>query len=232
MTGSIVVPAITAEPSGLALLASKLKEAIEIIRSWKIRVPEPSRLPAAKRLLEQVAKMDSYPSDQAQLNRIANSIRIAFDFYHITRVLPEERIDAVVEDLRRALGGTLDDVGPSQAHRAQSQVLIAAVMAVGGLTPGAPRTDRGVTPDYVAQVGTLSFAVEIKRPESLAGLRTKIDEAIDQVDALDTSGGALVIDVSDCMSLDSGSELGEEASKTDFRTLYGVVCDAVARSKS
>lgn len=230
MTPSIVIPAITAEPSGLAVLASKLGEAIGIIRSWKIRVSEPSRLPAAKRLLEQVAKAGAYPSDPVQLNRISNSIRIAFDFYHITRVLPEERIDAVVEDLRRALGGTLDDVGPSEAHRAQSQVLTAAVMAAGGLQPGAPATDGGATPDYVVQVGTLSFAVEIKRPESLSGVRTKIDEAIDQVAALHTAGGALIIDISDCMSLDSVSDVGEELAKADFRALCSAIRDAVVRS--
>jgi hypothetical protein len=230
MTGSIVVPAITAEPSGLSLLASKLGEAIEIIRSWRIRVPEPSRLPVASRLLEQIATRSSYPSDPAQLNRIANSIRIAFDFYHITRVLPEERIAVVAEDLRRALKGTVDDVGPTEANRAQSQVLMAAVMAAGGLKPGAPRTGGGVTPDYVTQVGTLSFAVEIKRPESLAGLKAKIDEAIGQLAAIDTAGGVLVIDVSDCMSLDSLSPSAEAAATPDFQAIRNSVRQAVISS--
>jgi hypothetical protein len=230
MTGPILVPAITATPAGLSSLATKLGEAIDIIRSWNIRVSESSRLPSAKRLLEQVSKLESYPTDANQLNRIGNSIRIAFDFYHITRVLPMDRVAAIAEDLRRALGGTIDDVGPTAAHRAQSQILTAAVMAVGGLKPGAPRTDGNITPDYVIRVGTLSFAVEIKRPESLAGLRSKIDEAIDQVQSLDTTGAALVIDVSDCMSLDSSSSHGEEDAKRSFRRIWETVREAVDTS--
>jgi hypothetical protein len=211
MSGTVIIPAVTATPAGAAILADKLAEAIEILRSWKLRVPEASRLPMAVGVLRRVSAAQAYPSDRRELTRIQNAIRIAFDFYHITRTLTVDRVDAVAEDLRRALGGTLDDLGATEALRAQSQVLIAAVMAVGGLGPGAPDPGATKTPDYILKLGTLRFGVEIKRPESVRAIPAKLDEAIDQVAAVDVEGGVIVLDLSDCIPYHSsdGSPEGE-----------------------
>jgi hypothetical protein len=230
LSDSIIAVGVTNTPSGLSIVASKLDESIEIIKSWRIRVADSSRLPSASRLLHRSSALSAYPEDAGQLVRIGNAIRVGFDFYHITRTLPDERVAVVAEDLRRSLNGTLDDTGPTAAHRAQSQVLFASIMAVGGLRPAAPTTAAGSTPDYVVRVGTLTFAVEMKRPESLAGLQAKMDEAIDQISAMDSAGGVLFVDVSDCISLDSSPSSRDPDARAAFRAATEAVRNALLNS--
>jgi hypothetical protein len=232
ISGRIIIPGITETPRGVAILADKLGEAIGILESWKLRVSPASRLQAAKRLLHHIATTPAYPEDEAQLHRIGNAIRIAFDFYHITRCLTEDRVNAISEDLRRSLDGTLNDYGPTEANRAQSQVLIAAVMAAGGLKPGAPVPGQGQTPDYVVNVDSLRFGVEIKRPESQDRVLKHVDKAIDQINALGTEGGVIVIDLSDCL-LTAGERtwLVHDDVRPAFRDVYTVVSDHIASSE-
>jgi hypothetical protein len=230
LSDSIIAIGVTSTPSGLGLVASKLDEAIEIIKSWRIRVADSSRLPSASRLLYRSTTLSAYPDDPLQLLRIGNAIRVGFDFYHITRTLTDERVDAVAEDLRRSLSGTLDDTGPTSAQRAQSQVLFASTMAVGGLRPAAPSTAAGSSPDYVVRLGTLTFAVEMKRPESMVGIQGKMDKAIDQIAAMDSAGGVLFVDVSDCISLDSSPSSRDPDARTAFRAATTSVRDALLNS--
>ena len=125
------------------------------------------------------------------------------------------------------MSGTIDDVGASEANRAQSQVWMAAVLALGDLRPAAPAPGIGLTPDYVVSLGSLRFALEIKRPESAVGLRTKLGEAIAQVDSLSTEGGVLVFDLSDCLP-SSGQSPSSEHVRNDFRNATTHLLDALS----
>ncbi len=168
----------------------------------------------------------------AQLHRIGTAIRLGFDFYHITRVLTEDRVDAIAEDLPRALKGSLQDVGPAAANRAQSQALIGAVLAVGGLRPAAPVLGNTPTPDYIAHLDGLRYGVEVKRPESNSQTLKRVDEAIDQIASFDPEAGLIVIDLSDCL-LERGSEINLDRAAVEplFRREYRAISDHIERSK-
>lgn len=220
---SIYLPNVIAKPSGLDFLATGLSESIDIVKTWNIRVPDSSRLPLAVRLLQRTSKLSEYPPDTQELVRIGNAIGTGFDFYRITRFLPDERIPAIAEDLRRALGGSLDDTGPSSAFRAQSQISLAAILTAGGLKPGAPETTGASTPDYLVSIGTVTFGVEIKRPESVRSIQQRVDEAIDQIDTFSTSGGVLTFDVTDCV----GSQFNPDARDNGASSKFEIVCETV-----
>lgn len=232
MTGPVIVPAVTETPAGCALLATKLEEAIHMLKSWELRVSAHSRLRRAVALLGKIASLDAYPTDAAQLIRIGNAIRLAFDFYHITTCLPPNRVDALAEDLRRALKGTLDDDGPTEAHRAQSQVFTAAVMAVGGLRPRVAALGEKTTPDYVIHVGSLPFGIEIKRPASAAQILARVDRAVEQLEAYRSRYGVIVLDVSDCLPRFVSAQSPDEAlgrGQGKFRTLHRDISDYITK---
>lgn len=220
---SIFIPKVIATPAGLALISAALSQSIDIIKSWNIRVAESSRLPLAVRLLDRSATLWLYPDSAEQLLRIGNAINAAFDFYNITRFLPDDPIAAIREDLRRALGGTLGDIGPTSACRAQNQLLVAALLMAGGLKAGSPSTDGRSSPDYFVEIGSVSFAVEIKRPESSNLIRERVDDAIDQIDSMQSSGGLVVVDVTDCI----GSQSDPDAIGEDGKSLFNHICDVV-----
>lgn len=232
MTGPVIIPAVTASPGSLGILADKLAEAITILESWHLRVPPSSRLHSAVRLLRETAGLSEYPDDEARLSRIGRAIRIAFDFYHITRVLTEERVDSIAEDLRRALKGTLDDAGPTEAHRAQSQMLIGAVLAVGGLRPGAPPLSSTPTPDYMISVDSLRYGVEIKRPATPKQVLARVDQAVDQIASLPSDAGLVVLDLSDAL-FEPGYEFDatREEVEAQFREAYRAVSDHLEQSE-
>lgn len=232
ITGPVIVPAVTATPRGAAILADKLGESIAILETWNIRIASASKLPTAERLLRQIADLPAYPEEDRLLLRIGNVIRIAFDFYHITRCLTEDRVDAIAEDVRRSIKGTVDDSGPTEANRAQSQVLIAAVMAVGGLKPAAPQLEDGQTPDYVVVVDTLPFGVEIKRPASKDQVLKRVDQAIDQITAFGSEAGLIVVDLSDCLlGPTSQTAVTRSDVQPTFRAAYTDISEHVAKSE-
>ena len=115
------------------IAARRLEEAITRIKSWGVRVHEASRLPNAARLLPSVAHAGRYPSEPAALIRIGNALTVAVDFRHIASVLPQSFVAPIAEDLKRALKGTLNDTGSSDALRAQSQLQFGAVLAAASL---------------------------------------------------------------------------------------------------
>jgi hypothetical protein len=184
------------------------------------------------RLLRSTAAHAEYPDDQQQLYRIGAAIRLGFDFYHITRVLTEERVDAIAEDLRRALKGTLEDVGPTAANRAQSQALIGAVLAVGGLRPAAPVLGNTPTPDYIAHLDGLRYGVEVKRPESNSQTLKRVDQAIDQIAAFEPEAGLIVVDLSDSL-FEGGFEINLDRTVVEplFQREYRRISDHIERSK-
>lgn len=228
----MIVPGITSTPGGLAILADKLAESIDILKAWRLRVPATSRLLAAVRLLRETSTLSEYPDNTAQLHRIGTAIRIGFDFYHITRCLTEDRVDAVAEDLRRALKGTLDDSGPTEANRAQSQVLVGAVLAVGGLRPAAPVPGEGQTPDYITFVDGLRYGAEIKRPASASQILNRVDDAVNQIFKFPSEAGLIVLDLSDCL-LDEEQETTLDLAIVEpvFRGAYRSISDHLEHSQ-
>jgi len=211
--------------------ARRLDEAISRLRAWGVRIHESSRLPAAVRLLRQVAKTDRFPRDQLQLTRIGNALTTAVDFDHISRALPPTPVAPIREDLQRAVAGTLDDFSSTDALRSQSQLLIGTVLAAAGYHPGAPDTTQPrPSPDYVVSVDGLPCGVEIGRPTSVRGIESKADEAVKQVAGMGLRHHVMVFDLSDVITAlivasPPGAPVDPEA---EFQALNRQLSDRIA----
>lgn len=191
----------TDNPANLWVLVRNIDSALGILASWQITPNKTSRLPVARRLLEATAINAMYPSSDQDLLQLGNAIRLGFDFHNITNCLGDVPISAIAEDVRRALRGTLRDFRATDALRAQSQLEFASVMLASGLFPKSPSTDGAPTPDYVIRLGSLDYGVEIKRPESSRAVRSRLGEAVSQLEHFGSSAHFIVMDVSDCIEL-------------------------------
>ena len=197
--GQIIRPYQPVTPSGCEVLAVAIDEAVAHIRSLGIHVNDASRIPLASRELRAVVASDAFPADERGVLRATNSIKIAFDFDAIMKALPnlpnKEARDAVV----RATKGSLDDTGPTEAHRAQSQLRLGCMLAEGGLRPAVVQPSGRRVPDYVVRIDTLEVALEAKRPERIATIKASVEEAVGQANEFRPSFVALVIDASDAI---------------------------------
>lgn len=217
------------------VLAARLDAAILHFRSWGIKVHPQSRLPLASQLLKEIARTDQYPLAAHELVRVANALRIAFDFDAISKVLESQRSASLAETIRRACGGTLDDQGPTPSHRAQSELRFGATLAAGGLLPKVPPAGEGKTPDFIIELSGLQVGLEIKRPESSEAVISRLDDAVEQLAGFGSKYQAVVFDFTDCVSpgaqiAETALELAdlENAGRAQFRDLCNLASDYIS----
>ena len=99
----------------------------------------------------------------------------------------------------RATKGSLDDTGPTEAHRAQSQLRLGCMLAEAGLRPAVVQSSGRRVPDYVVRIDTLDVALETKRPERITTIKASVEEAIAQAREFRANFVTLAIDVSDAI---------------------------------
>ena len=192
----LIIPYSPLPPEATALLATRLEERLAKLKGLGVELNPASRLPQAVKLLKSVSVAKAYPGAEEQLRRVANAIKAAFNFEHIIDALRAPIPPGVHESLRRAVGGTLDDVEPTDAHRAQSELLFGVVIVAGGVKTGAPSPGATKTPDFVVEVDTVSFSVEVKRPGSAHAVEDKVGEAVSQIRDYRHYPGLLALDLS------------------------------------
>lgn len=186
----------------MGLLADQLEEAIGAFREWGIRIPPGSRLPRIVRLLRELVAEKSFPESPGQLAQIAQAARDAQEFAEISWVLPSENLRPLRESLRKAVFGTLGQTRDA-AYRYQSELWTGAVLARSGAFTGVREVSKGKSPDFILKNGTLEYAVEVKRPSNMRRALERVSEAADQLRQDRYHGGAIVVDLTDCL----GSEL-------------------------
>jgi hypothetical protein len=176
-----------------------LEEARTIFESWGIRIGKGSRLEQAQKLFRKVARNNAFPADDTGKLQLGRAYVMTHDLVNIAQALPDDVIPALKEDLRRCLGGSLNDSHPTPATRAQSQLSFGAVLAAAGLNPKAPPTIGGKSPDYIIVCETLEYGVEIKRPQSVESAFQRIDEAVAQFREFGSRYNCVVVDMTDCV---------------------------------
>jgi len=83
-------------------------------------------------------------------------------------------------------------------YQFQSQLWMAAILTAGGISVTPIPTNNEVTPDYLLDIAGTAYALEVKRPESDAGINTCIRKARKQLASLGIRGG-IALDISDCL---------------------------------
>jgi hypothetical protein len=199
---SSLIPAFQPlEPAATGMLADRLDGVLARLPGLGVRVSPVGRLPLAVKLLRAIHHAGAYPTAEPDLIRVGNAIKVAFNFARITDVLRPPCPRGLLRSLQEALNGTLDDTGPTAAHRAQSELVFGATLATGTQRPvGAPRQRQERTPDFVADVETIAFSVEVQRPGSAAAVKAHVEEAVGQIrDYYRGYPGLVALDFSDVL---------------------------------
>lgn len=184
----------------------------------------------AVRLLERSVRLRSFPDDDVVLSSLSNAIMAAWDFRAICHVLPPTPIPSLIEDLRRAVKGSLNEHRATVALRAQSQVNFGALLVAGGLFPQAPSTTGGPSPDYVITFQTLPIAFEVKRPETHDTVKRNVLDAIGQMRGFGARYQAIHLDMTDVVGSSlalTGMPRGELDILAAFRSSCEIASSAL-----
>ena len=194
-------------PGAMPLLADRLEDTISKIEHWAgISISGSSRVAEAVGVLRSVAPSSAFSGSREDLTRVAHAVRDAQDFWVIGNMLGPQTLPPVVTALRDAIGGELG-VTPHAAYRAQSELWVSAMIAASGTVPGVALKMDAKSPDVIIKNGTREYSVEVKRPRSLGHVRNMVSKATRQLSLKQADGvvrehfhgGALVVDLTDCL---------------------------------
>ena len=196
-------------PPRMGHLADQLDEAIgaldvRAMSDWRIRIPPDTRLPKIVRRLREAAAEESFPECPSQRALIAQAARDAQEFAEISWVLPVDALRPLRHRLQQAVFGTLGQTR-HKAYQAQSELWTGAVLTRSGALTGVRLSDEGKSPDFILSNGTTEYAVEVKRPTNPRRALDLVSKAAGQLRNDRYHGGAIVVDLTDCL----GSELGD-----------------------
>ncbi len=195
----------------MPLLADRLEDTIGKIKRWAgIPVSGSSRVAETVRVLRSVRPSGAFSGSRVDLVRIAHAVRDAQNFWVIGNMLGPCKPRPIITAFRDAIGGRLG-LTPHAAYRAQSELWAIAMIAASGTAPGRVELKKdGKSPDVIITESTKQYSVEVKRPESLGHVRNMVSKAAKQLllkrdDGVVRKrfhGGALVVDLTDCLSPD------------------------------
>lgn len=129
---------------------------------------------------------------------------MVIDFYHISTSLGDDANRQVGAELARLANGPLPGPGRAAAGKDYlSQFWVGTLLAQSKLEPRILAFDRQSEPkpDFLIKRGSVSFAVEIKRPVSSRSARRAIATAGGQLRRV-AMPGIIVIDATDCLAVD------------------------------
>lgn len=198
-------------PERMAGLADRLKEAIAAIEEWGISLDPASRLKETEDLLRDVASAGSFPVSHDGLVEVAHAARDAQEFAEISGMLPEKPLRPVARALKNATQVELSDDEWSEIggapYQSQSELWVGAMLSCAADFLGVPH--RPGWPDYIVTEGNMKYGVEVKRPRSARRVRRLASKAAKQlqVPIENYHGGALVMDLTDCLGSGMGVTL-------------------------
>lgn len=199
--------------ANMGFLAQRFDDAVGVLDQWNIRMHRSSRLRECSRVMRHIHSVGAFPTDREELIHVSHAVRDATEFIEISDALPAERLRRLAVDLQSAVAGQIGQ-GASRAAQYQTQLWIGAMLAYSGTNVGVLIGADGKNPDFVVTNGTLRYAVEVKRPSRFRARRI-ISEANDQISARHYHGGAIVVDLTDCIDPLLAVSIGNDPLETD-----------------
>lgn len=206
-----LIPYTTLTPPACEALAAAIEDALDVFDQWGLRTGMGTRLAKAKSHLRAVAASGSYGETPDELILTARAVRLAHDFYLISRTLKTDRAEPIATELESALQGPFlaRESKRVSAVDFQSQFWVGVMLAYSGLHPKMPAKE-GRKPDFVISVGSLDCGVEVKRPESARSAFAAVSSAASQLRDYGLPG-VITLDLSACVGAD-GFILAEDAA--------------------
>jgi hypothetical protein len=203
----------TIPPSAWAHWADVLDWSVVQLAVLGVTVPPGEhRLAASARLLRQCAHSEQIPDDAVGIHAVTNASRNALDFVEIAQSLPSKPARETLNELSLALRGTVDQADQDrQPYQQQSALWFGTVLRRAGLNPRVSQSPKRPTtpksPDYLADNGTMTYGIEVKRPRSWRSLQGQhLPKAVEQFAAANVSG-AVAVDVADMLNAVSYEDL-------------------------
>lgn len=174
-------------------------------------------------MLQSIADSGTFPTEATDRLAAGNSLRLGVDLCAVAHALRKGLPLGLREVVAIAFKGSLSDTGGTRALQAQSSLLAGAIIAASGREVSVPIPGRSRSPDYIFQVDTAEFALEVKRPSGLKRIDKTLEGAIEQIEAFRNSIHAIFLDVTDCITWASDSPSTRDEATT---TLSEVVRQA------
>ena len=201
---------MTAKRCGVA--GRELNRAVRRIE--KLGIP-PNRLQrlrqAAALLLNTEAR--GFPDSDDGRALVAHAVMDSSDFTKIAQVLNAPLVPELENALYRSLGGALERQCDGEPFRFQTQLLVGAMLAMGGCRVGSPQGEG--KPDYLLPDDyDEMFSLEVKRPERTTSrkLAEFLSDARDKALPYSKFGAGLAIELSDTLPIET---LRQQASLGD-----------------
>ena len=153
------------------------------------------------------------------------ALEVALDYSAIARSLGGSLPVSDRRELRDSLAGEL--APPSNRRSAlqlQSQFVAMAAAKLGELHVSRPSMHgggAGKSPDMIAEIGTMRYGIECKRPQRIENVLPRFQEGIVQLSEFDVNGGVL-IDVSDCVRDHSPASIDDTVERVS-QSLYNLI---------
>lgn len=194
-------------PQACGEVRRALDHAAATFRCWGIDLHRSTWIQAAARQLELVSKRGTLDTRHEEMQRTSRAAALVVDLYHISTCLGKEPNDHFAKELTTLLGGKLLGAGDEAPGRdLLTQFWFGALLAQSKLSPQviAYDVDGTAKPDFLISRGKTTFAVEVKRPRSANSAERAAEKAARQLRQFE-GPGIIVIDATDCLSVDAWS---------------------------
>ncbi len=231
----LMLPFVAVSARNVAVLATRLDEALATLKHLGQRAGPGNRLQLAAKELRRIESAGAFPQDAKARVRAANAVRLGFRATHIIGALVEGIPEGLRPIIPRFLSGSLEDVGSTEAFQAESELTWGVIAAAGGLRPRVPTAQPGKSPDFVVHAKGLDIALEVKRPASAEYLFELIKGAVLQCTEFGCPYNAVILDLSDVLTPHSGtvnlSDAQAKALQPRFQAFATEASDIVAQNR-
>jgi hypothetical protein len=188
-------------PAACRSIVQALDLAETTFKDLGVRIPDQAALRKARQWLKELGQRDEIKLSARELKRTAEAAALAVDLYHISIALGDEPHPMVSADLSRVVRGAPFTTSSVQDFIAQFWV--GTLLAQSGIKTTIEAFERPhePRPDFIAEWGTVDFAVEVKCPKSGTGAQGALSKAAKQIRDQSRPGVA-VLDLTYALDLD------------------------------
>ncbi|HYV97575.1 MAG TPA: hypothetical protein VE967_08990 [Gemmatimonadaceae bacterium] len=218
---------LVAAPRPISAIAGenldRIDAALARLTACGVRIESDSRLHQAREIVAESARGAGITPTQRGDDLGLRALETALDYHTIASAAQPSFPASVRRELRDSLrGGLKPPDGALSPLQLQSQAVAFAAFALAGCSPRYPPKSTGKSPDILLDRGTMTYAVEAKRPQTQNNILTHCRAGYEQVIASGHTG-AVLVDVTDCVR-----GLGQNEVHAFVERAGGELLDSVA----
>jgi hypothetical protein len=206
-------------------LVKALDQAVATLEEWGIRIPSQAALHDARQWLANLGDQADIELTASELKETSKHSALAVDLYHISTTLADGSNSLIASELSHVVRGSPSDTTSVQDFL--SQFWVGTLLAQSKLKPeiDARMGVEGSRPDFLAESGTLQFAVEVKCPKSIKGAVRALSKAASQLRDM-AQPGVVFVDATYALDIDPFANTSSgTSSRRQFRSANSLLHD-------